>query len=92
VKEFIKQQLAQEKQKEVLDKYIEDLRKGSKITINEALLKEQAPAKPESKDAKPEAKDVKPEAKDAKPEAKDTPVKPAETPDTSKKDTVPKSK
>lgn len=94
VKEFIKQQLVQEKQKEVLDKYIEDLKKGSKITINEALLKEQAPpavkpegaegkpeakdAKPEAKDAKPEAKDVKPEVKDAKPEAKDAPAKPAE--------------
>jgi len=74
----------------VLDKYIEDLKKNSKITINEALLKEQAPAA-----AKPETKDAKPEAKDAKPEAKDTSAKPAGTdnnPDISKKDTVPKSK
>ncbi len=85
VKEFIKQQLIQEKQKEVLDKYIDDLKKGSKITINEALLKEQAPVKPEGKDAKPEAKDTKPESKD-------TPVKPAGSTETPKKDTVPKSK
>ena len=85
VKEFIKQQLVQEKQKEVLDKYIEDLRKGSKITINEALLKEQAPAKPETKD-------VKPEVKDAKPEAKDAPAKPAGSADKTKKDTETKSK
>lgn len=97
VKEFIRQQLVQEKQKEVLDKYIEDLRKNSKITINEALLKEQAPAaaKPETKDGKPEAKDVKPEAKDVRPEAKDAPAKPAGTansPETPKKDTVPNSK
>lgn len=83
VKEFIKQQLIQEKQKEVLDKYIEDLKKNAKISINEALLKEQVPVA------------TKPETKDAKPEAKDAPAKPVgtdTTPDTSKKDTVPKSK
>jgi len=82
VKEFIKQQLSQEKQKEVIDKYIEDLRKNSKISINEALLKEQAPAA------------AKPETKDTKPEAKDAPAKPAaaNSSETPKKDTVPKSK
>ena len=82
VKEFIKQQLVQEKQKEVIDKYIEDLKKNSKISINEALLKEQAPAA------------AKPETKDAKPEAKDAPAKPAtaNSSETPKKDTVPKSK
>ncbi len=61
VKDFIKQQLMQEKQKEVLDKYIEELKKGAKITINEEMLKDQTPAatpKPEAKDAKPEAKDA----------------------------------
>jgi len=88
VKDFIKQQLIQEKQKEVLDKYIEELKKSAKITINEELLKDQTPAaapKPESKDAKPEAKDVKPEAKDspAGPKADTTPPK---------KETVPQSK
>jgi len=88
VKDFIKQQLIQEKQKEVLDKYIEDLKKSAKITINEELLKDQTPAaapQPESKDAKPEAKDVKPEAKDspAGPKADTTPPK---------KETVPQSK
>jgi peptidyl-prolyl cis-trans isomerase C len=40
VKDFIKQKNAQEKQKEVLEKYIEDLKKNTKITIDEALLKE----------------------------------------------------
>lgn len=88
VKDFIKQQLIQEKQKDVLDKYIEELKKSAKITINEELLKDQTPAaapQPESKDAKPEAKDVKPEAKDspAGPKADTTPPK---------KETVPQSK
>lgn len=88
VKDFIKQQLIQEKQKEVLDKYIEELKKTAKITINEELLKDQTPAaapQPESKEAKPEAKDVKPEAKDspAGPKADTTPPK---------KETVPQSK
>jgi len=93
VKDFIKQQLMQEKQKEVLDKYIEELKKNAKITINEDLLKDQAPAgsaKPETKDAKPEAKDTKPEAKDA-PSAKPAGTKTApSTPPT--KETVPQSK
>lgn len=88
VKDFIKQQLVQEKQKDVLDKYIEELKKSAKITINEELLKDQTPAaapQPESKDAKPEAKDIKPEAKDspAGPKADTTPPK---------KETVPQSK
>jgi peptidyl-prolyl cis-trans isomerase C len=41
VKEFIKQKIAQDKQKELLDKYIEELKKGAKITMNEPLLKEE---------------------------------------------------
>jgi peptidyl-prolyl cis-trans isomerase C len=53
VKDFIKQQLAQEKQKELIEKYIEDLKKNAKITINENLLKEEKTATPE----KPEAQD-----------------------------------
>ncbi len=93
VKDFIKQQLLQEKQKEVLDKYIEELKKSAKITINEDLLKDQAAAGP----AKPETKDVKPEAKDTKPEAKEAPAaKPAGPKTTTttppKKETVPQSK
>ena len=51
VKDFIKQKNAQEKQKEVLEKYIEELKKNAKITINEALLKEEKaepPVKPEA--------------------------------------------
>ena len=53
VKDFIKQQLAQDKQKELIEKYIEDLKKSAKITINENLLKEEKPATPE----KPESQD-----------------------------------
>jgi len=46
VKDFIRQQLIQDKQKELLEKYIEDLKKAAKITINEELLKEEKPAVP----------------------------------------------
>jgi len=46
VKDFIKQQLAQEKQKELVEKYIDDLKKGAKIVINEDLLKEEKPVIP----------------------------------------------
>ena len=53
VKDFIKQQLIQEKQKEILDKYIEELKKNAKIKIDEELLKTDKPAGTE----KPEAKD-----------------------------------
>ena len=44
VKDFIKQQMIQEKQKEIIQKYIEDLKKTAKIKINEDLLKEEKPA------------------------------------------------
>ena len=52
VKDFIRQKLTQEKQAEVLQKYIEELKKKSKIVINEDMLKEEArageaPAKPQ---------------------------------------------
>jgi peptidyl-prolyl cis-trans isomerase C len=53
VRDFIKQQLAQDKQKGLIEKYIDDLKKSAKITINESLLKEEKPAtsgKPESQD------------------------------------------
>lgn len=47
VKEFIKQKMGQEKQAEVLEKYIAELKKSAKITINEDLLKEdKKPAEP----------------------------------------------
>lgn len=87
VKDFIKQQMVQEQQKEVLDKYIDDLKKNSKITIHEELLKEQASttgAKPESKDAKPEAKDGAAPGKPASSQDNQAPAP--------KKDTVPQSK
>jgi peptidyl-prolyl cis-trans isomerase C len=39
VKEFIKQRLVQERQNEVLEKYVADLKSKAKITVNEELLK-----------------------------------------------------
>ncbi len=42
VKEFIRQKLTQEKQAEALQKYIEELKKSSKILINDDMLKEEA--------------------------------------------------
>jgi len=48
VKDFIKQKISQEKQKEILEKYIEDLKKAAKITINEELLKAEKPGKTET--------------------------------------------
>lgn len=39
VKEYIKQNYAQAKQTEEIEKYIDGLKKSSKVTINEALLK-----------------------------------------------------
>jgi len=47
VKDFIKQQMLQEKQKEFVGKYIEELKKNAKITINENLLKEEKQATPD---------------------------------------------
>lgn len=78
VKDFIKQKLGQEKQKELFEKYVADLKKSTKITVNEQLLKTEekqgkvGPSeKPETKDGAP-APAVNPEAKEtAKPEAKD---------------------
>lgn len=70
VKDFIKQKILQEKQSELLEKYIDNLRKSAKITINEELLKEDkmtAPDKTGTPD-KPEKAE-----KQEKPEAKGTP-------------------
>jgi peptidyl-prolyl cis-trans isomerase C len=78
VKEFIKQKIAQEKQKELLDKYIQDLKKTAKITINEDLLKdEKQPGKPGAgpEPGKPQGAD-KPEAA-GKPEVSPQPDKSA---------------
>jgi peptidyl-prolyl cis-trans isomerase C len=59
VKDFIRQKLTQTKQAEVLQKYVEDLKKKSKITVNEELLKEetrgQAPATGQNAPAAPGA-------------------------------------
>ncbi len=69
VKDFIKQQMVQEKQKELIDNYIEELKKSAKITINETLLKEEKSSTPE----KPESKDNA--GKDATTDASKTPQK-----------------
>ncbi len=86
VKDFIKQKIGQEKQKELFDKYVAELKKSAKITINDQLLKTDEKSdktgptdKPEAKQEKPadkpEAQQAKPadqsEAKDAKPGAKE---------------------
>ena len=87
VKEFIKQKNSQEKQKEVLEKYIEELKKNAKITINEALLKDEKseqPVKAESPDKasspqkvetpqKQEAPSKQPEAEPSKSSVKEEP-------------------
>ena len=44
VRDFIRQKLPQMKQAEVLQKYVEDLKKKSKILINEDMLKEETHA------------------------------------------------
>jgi parvulin-like peptidyl-prolyl isomerase len=41
VKDFIRQKLTQEKQTEMVQKYIEDLKKSAKIVVNADLLKEE---------------------------------------------------
>jgi len=41
VKDFIRQKITQEKQAEMVQKYIEDLKKNTKIVVNEELLKEE---------------------------------------------------
>jgi peptidyl-prolyl cis-trans isomerase C len=68
VKDFIKQRIAQEKQKQLLDKYIEDLKKSAKIQINDGLLKDEKPEKAEKqeKPAEPAKKDAPAPPKPAK--------------------------
>ena len=80
VKDFIKQKIAQEKQKELFEHYVADLKKSAKITINEQLLKAEersdkagAQEKTETtqgqKPAEPGKEAAKPEAKQEKPSA-----------------------
>ena len=71
VKDFIKQKNAQEKQKEVLEKYIEELKKNVKITINEALLKEEKPEPP----AKAESPEKAATQKTEPPQKQEAPAK-----------------
>jgi peptidyl-prolyl cis-trans isomerase C len=73
VKDFIKQRLVQERQNEVLEKYVTDLKEKAKITVNEELLKGDA------KKEETEPKAGVPEK--TEPAAKDSPVPPkAEVP------------
>lgn len=76
VKEFIKQKNAQEKQKEVLEKYIEELKKNVKITIDEALLKDDKAAPPAKADSPDKAN--APQASDS-PQKSEIPAKQPET-------------
>jgi peptidyl-prolyl cis-trans isomerase C len=77
VKDFIKQKNAQDKQKEVLEKYIEELKKNAKITIDEALLKEDKAEQPAKADA-PEK--VVPPQKVETPQKPEAPEKPEPQP------------
>ena len=72
VKDFIKQKISQDKQKEVLEKYIEELKKNAKITVNEAVLKEEKPEAPQ-KGEKPGT--VETPAKAEAPAKAETPAK-----------------
>lgn len=80
VKDFIKQNMTQAKQGELIEKYIEELKKNAKITKNEDLLKgEEKPAdktKPEGKkeNVSP-AKDVPPAKSEAAPKKDSVPGK-----------------
>ncbi|MCX8022980.1 MAG: peptidylprolyl isomerase [Syntrophorhabdaceae bacterium] len=75
VKEFIKQRMIQEKQGELLEKYISDLKKEAKITIKEELLKDEKekPVSGQQSDDKGQgSKQEKPESSEGK---KTEPVK-----------------
>jgi peptidyl-prolyl cis-trans isomerase C len=74
VKEFAKQQMGQEKQKELFEQYVQDLKKSSKITINELLLKTEDKPKATSPSEKPETKleeTAGPQNEETKPVAKE---------------------
>lgn len=62
VKEFIKQKMGQEKQAEVLEKYIAELKKTAKITVNEDLLKEEKKPEGPSKTEPVKTEPAKPAA------------------------------
>jgi peptidyl-prolyl cis-trans isomerase C len=69
VKEFIKQRIVQERQNEVLEKYVTELKKGAKITVSEELLKEEG-KKGEAPAAAPQPGKVEPSGK-----VSETPIK-----------------
>ena len=69
VKEFIKQRIVQERQNEVLEKYVTELKKGAKITVSEELLKEEG-KKGEAPAAAPQPGKAEPSGK-----VSETPIK-----------------
>ncbi|MBP1732660.1 MAG: peptidylprolyl isomerase [Deltaproteobacteria bacterium] len=69
VKEFIKQRIVQERQNEVLEKYVTELKKGAKIEVSEELLKEEG-KKGEAPAAAPQPGKVEPSGK-----VSETPIK-----------------
>ena len=82
VKDFIKQRIVQEKQNDVLEKYVAELKAKSKITINADLLKSEsekaAPAgtKGETSAPAPAAKVGEPVTKNEPPVKAEPPVSP----------------
>jgi peptidyl-prolyl cis-trans isomerase C len=81
VKDFIRQKLVQEKQAEMVQKYIEDLKKSSKIVINESLFKEAAAEAPAKAGAEVKEPPKEAPAAQAKPGAPEQGKAPAKTED-----------
>jgi len=90
VKGFIRQKLMQEKQAEMVEKYIDGLKKSAKISVNEDLLKEEGnqtevPAKVgEGVKTEGAPAPVAPEKPAASPQAQELPAKTAPASETAK--------
>jgi peptidyl-prolyl cis-trans isomerase C len=77
VKEFIKQRIVQERQNDVLEKYVTDLKAKAKITINAELLKGEAEkGGPAGKVEQPPQAAPAEKTKDEAPPKSETPSKP----------------
>ncbi len=81
VKSFIKQKLMQEKQTEMVEKYIDDLRKGAKVSVNDSLLAEEGKPAEAPVAAAPTAQEKPQAAPEAAPDA---PAKAAPAPEAAK--------
>lgn len=75
VKDFIKQKMSQEKQTEVLEKYIEDLKKNTKIVVNEEMLKEEGKKSEASGTLETPAKTETPSKESVTPGSTEAPAK-----------------